>query len=563
MGGEIPSLLLCSKIDREVVKLQEIRHQFALDIKRDGIQKIVHMRQGDTKSQRIVVQFFSGSLAYDMTGVASATLRAKKPDGNILFNSCVLTDQGVEYLVTSQTIAAVGDVECLITFYGLSGEVLGTPRFLIEVEEAIYSDSEVESTNEFTALQTAMVDKDEIKVYEQSAATSRDDAATSAAAARRSETQAAAALQELKDRIAAGDFKGEKGDVGPMGLQGPAGPQGEIGPAGPEGERGPIGLPGAKGEKGDPGPPGPRGEQGIPGPQGLKGEKGDTGSTGATGPKGDTGEQGPRGEQGAQGPPGPKGDAGPQGPAGKDGTSFTVLGLYPDLASLQTDHPIGVAGNAWAVGTQTSNVIYLWDTETNMWKNIGSIKGEKGETGPQGPQGLTGPQGPKGDAGPAGEDGSQGPKGDPGETGPQGPRGEQGPAGKDGADGAPGPSGTDGYTPIRGTDYWTSDDIATINAHISSVVSGKQDKPAQVTSGSTITLAHNTEYRLSNVSALTIAYPSGSFECWLSITIAASGIVTITLPPSTRYIGAAPTFANGEAWELSIKDGVVVAGKVG
>ena len=187
--------------------------------------------------------------------------------------------------------------------------------------------------------------------------------------------------------------------------------------------------------KGDPGPTGSRGEQGIPGPQGLKGEKGDTGLTGAAGPKGDTGEQGPRGEQGVQGPPGPKGDAGPQGPAGKDGTSFTVLGLYPDLASLQTDHPNGAAGDAWAVGTQASNVIYLWDTETNIWKNIGSIKGEKGEPGPQG---LIGP------AGPRGEQGIQGPKGDSGETGPQGPKGDTGPAGQDGADGAQGPVGPKG-----------------------------------------------------------------------------------------------------------------------
>ena len=38
-GGEIPPLLLCSEIDREVIKLQEIRHQFTLDIKKDGIQK--------------------------------------------------------------------------------------------------------------------------------------------------------------------------------------------------------------------------------------------------------------------------------------------------------------------------------------------------------------------------------------------------------------------------------------------------------------------------------------------------------------------------------------------
>ena len=53
-----------------------------------------------------------------------------------------------------------------------------------------------------------------------------------------------------------------------------------------------------------------------------------------------------------------------------------------------------------------------------------SLKGEKGDQGPQGLQGPkgdtgeTGPQGPKGDKG---ETGAQGPKGDTGATGPQGP----------------------------------------------------------------------------------------------------------------------------------------------
>lgn len=97
-------------------------------------------------------------------------------------------------------------------------------------------------------------------------------------------------------------------------------------------------------------------------------------------------------------------------------------------------------------------------------------------------------------------------------------------------------------------------------ANISEIISEKQDKPKLITSGTNITLADNTEYRLADVSTLTIAYPSGNFEAWLRITTAASGVITITLPTSS-YIGDAPTFGNGETWELSIKDGVVVAGK--
>lgn len=90
----------------------------------------------------------------------------------------------------------------------------------------------------------------------------------------------------------------------------------------------------------------------------------------------------------------------------------------------------------------------------------------------------------------------------------------------------------------------------------------KLDVPERITSGTSITLEGNKEYVLTNVSALTLTYPIGNFECWLKLTTSASGAVTITLPASS-YIGNAPSFANGETWEMSIKDAVVIAQKVG
>ena len=85
----------------------------------------------------------------------------------------------------------------------------------------------------------------------------------------------------------------------------------------------------------------------------------------------------------------------------------------------------------------------------------------------------------------------------------------------------------------------------------------------QVTTGSNITLADNTEYRLTDVTTLTLTYPTGNFECWMSLTFAASGTITVTLPTGTKYLGSSPNFKNGETWEVSIKDGVMVAQKVG
>lgn len=85
----------------------------------------------------------------------------------------------------------------------------------------------------------------------------------------------------------------------------------------------------------------------------------------------------------------------------------------------------------------------------------------------------------------------------------------------------------------------------------------------KISEGPYITLADNTEYRLTDVSTLTLSYPTGDFECWMRLTFAASGNITVTLPADTKYIGTAPDFKNGETWELSFKDKVLAAQKVG
>lgn len=145
------------------------------------------------------------------------------------------------------------------------------------------------------AVHTDATAAEQAKTDAQTAATesaaSAEKAAASKKAAGDAQAKAAESLQELKDGIAAGDFKGEKGD------------KGDTGPIGPQGERGPQGPTGATGATGPQGETGPRGEQG---PRGIQGERGPQGA------------QGPQGEKGDTGPQGPKGDPGPAGADGKD-----------------------------------------------------------------------------------------------------------------------------------------------------------------------------------------------------------------------------------------------------
>ena len=111
--------------------------------------------------------------------------------------------------------------------------------------------------------------------------------------------------------------------------------------------------------------------------------------------------------------------------------------------------------------------------------------------------------------------------------------------------------------------YNGSDISVTKNGVISALGYTPQAVSTKVSTGSNIALADNTEYRLTDVTTLTLTYPTGNFECWMRLTFAASGDITVTLPAGTGYIGTAPDFKNGETWELSFKDKILAAQKVG
>ena len=178
-----------------------------------------------------------------------------------------------------------------------------------ELVDAVHTDA--------TAAEQAKTDA---QTAAQQAGAAAQKAAASEKAANDAQKKAAASLQELKDGIAAGDFKGEPGATGPVGPQGEQGPQG------------PTGATGATGPQGE---TGPRGEQG---PQGEKGEKGE---------KGDTGEAGPAGADGKDGAP------------GKDATVDATLSQSGKAADAK------VTGNALA----TKAVIDDTTVGTDAWSS--------------------------------------------------------------------------------------------------------------------------------------------------------------------------------------------------
>ena len=89
-------------------------HCLSLDIREPMTQAYINVKKGDT-ARKLIFTFSNYGSAYHISDGCTAVFRAKKPDGTILFNSCTINGNAVEYIFTSQTVAAVGIVECEVT----------------------------------------------------------------------------------------------------------------------------------------------------------------------------------------------------------------------------------------------------------------------------------------------------------------------------------------------------------------------------------------------------------------------------------------------------------------
>ena len=339
--------------------MQKVVHRLRLDLERPGIQAVSYMRKGDTLSRRMVLSLYEQGKPYRIEDGVTARIRGKKSDGTILYNDCFVQDNCIVVDVTTQMLAALGEVECELNLYGTSNALLTTPRFSIVVEDVLLADGQLESQNEFTAMTKAT---EEMKTL----------------------------YNTVDEAYKSGAFKGEKGEKGDKGDDGAPGKDGTDGKDGAQGKDGSPGVDGisptlsisdipgghrvtitdASGEKsfdvlnGDaesdklwkptvsadgtiswtktteenaPMPQNIKGAQGIPGTPGADGKPGADGVspsiavtqitgghhvsvTDAAGTKGFDVLDGAKGDDGAPGIPGSPGAA---GTPGADGTTFT------------------------------------------------------------------------------------------------------------------------------------------------------------------------------------------------------------------------------------------------
>ena len=130
----------------------------------------------------------------------------------------------------------------------------------------------------------------------------------------------------------------------------------------------------------------------------FKGDKGDKGDTGEQGPQGEQGIQGPQGAQGIQGPQGVQGIQGPQGEAFTIKKTYSSIEeMEADFNNMQLNDYVMIANsvetedNAKLYVRGQQQWIFITD-----FSGATGIQGPQGEQGVQGEQGI---QGQKGDPG--------------------------------------------------------------------------------------------------------------------------------------------------------------------
>ena len=145
--------------------MDSLVYKINLDCLRKDSQAIVNAKVGETNGRKIVFTLYEGRSAFFVPEGATAIFRAKKPSGAVLYNSCDINDGKVEYTLTQQTVAEQGVFPCEIQIVGADNKIIYTPCITLDVAQNLYSDAEVESTSEFTALTGAIDEVRALKAF--------------------------------------------------------------------------------------------------------------------------------------------------------------------------------------------------------------------------------------------------------------------------------------------------------------------------------------------------------------------------------------------------------------
>lgn len=364
--------------------MRKVEHRLRLDLLRGGNQGYIRVKRGENGARRLAIALYMHSVPYMADAGTTAVFRAIKPDNTQLFNSATITDNVVTVGLTTQTVAALGTVRCELSIYGMNNELLYSPQFDVIVEDYLYSDTAIESTNEYTNLTEALstvnniVSTEAARVAAENQRVANENARVSAEAERASAETARAAAENARvsaetERTAAEDIRVEAEENRISDEDGRA--ANEALRIANETTRNNNETSRISAENGR-----VTAESGRVSAETARAEAEESRATLYAEWNGLTVE--------AQ--DGDAADAELNDVSGHKnilftlprGKGFTVLGQFMTLEALQSAVTTPKGGDAYGVGSTAPYDIYIWDKVENKWKNHGKLQGLRGEPGP-------------------------------------------------------------------------------------------------------------------------------------------------------------------------------------
>ena len=128
-------------------------YRFTLDIHKPHSSVCLNVKRGDTNSRALFITLSENGLPYHISPECYAVFTATKPDGNIVFNHCTIEGDLITYVLTPQTVAVEGRLDCEIKLYGADDMLITSPGFDIIVRDTVFDEGdEIESETEVDAL---------------------------------------------------------------------------------------------------------------------------------------------------------------------------------------------------------------------------------------------------------------------------------------------------------------------------------------------------------------------------------------------------------------------------
>lgn len=201
------------------------KYRFTLDMHTAQSQESLPVVLNDT-ARILYISLSDGGKTYHIADGCLAAIRINRPTDTYIEHFCPIEDNTnivYDFAQTEHTAIVEGLHECEVTLYGLDGGVITTARFNMIVSARVVDSDNVEITDEnWTMLDSIAVEEARRQEAFKTAMSDTEEASK----------RANAIAEELEQAKSNGEFKGEKGDVGPRGEKGDVGAAGVF--VGPE-----------------------------------------------------------------------------------------------------------------------------------------------------------------------------------------------------------------------------------------------------------------------------------------------------------------------------------------